>query len=98
MLQGVKSLGVTSSTTLQHLPIDKALEKKLPEHITSRLAFAVQKLGDIVQTAKTASKLSSGDSKLPTVGEPCEHVLYEPCISWGVCAVSAPSFLPLITS
>ena len=68
-VQGVKSLGITSSTTLQHLPIDKSLEKKLPEHITGRLAFAVQKLDEIVQTAQMAAKLSPGDAKLPTVGE-----------------------------
>ncbi|KAK9846062.1 hypothetical protein WJX84_008883 [Apatococcus fuscideae] len=71
---GVKSLGITSSTTLQHLPIDKSLEKKLPEHITGRLAFAVQKLDEIVQTAQMAAKLSPGDAKLPTVGNPVANL------------------------
>lgn len=68
-MQGVKVLGITSSTTLQHLPIDKSLEKKLPESITGRLAFAVQKLGEIVQTAQVAAKLTPGEAKIPAVGE-----------------------------
>ena len=68
-MQGVKSLGITSSTTLQHLPIDKSLEKKLPESITGRLAFAVQKLGEIVQTAQVAAKLTPGEAKILAVGE-----------------------------
>jgi len=44
---------------LQHLPYDLNLETKLPVEIRPRLAFAQQKLGEIVRTAQ---------AHLPAVG------------------------------
>jgi hypothetical protein len=38
---------------LQHLPMDLALETKLPKDLAPRLAFARQKLSEIVRVAQT---------------------------------------------
>ena len=43
-LQGISNVSVQSSVSLQHLPYDVKLEKKLPSEIESRLSFATQKL------------------------------------------------------
>ncbi|KAG2493151.1 hypothetical protein HYH03_008575 [Edaphochlamys debaryana] len=47
-------LAVTSSVSLQHLPYDTALEgSHMPARLEGRLAFAVQKLDEIVAAAAT---------------------------------------------
>ena len=79
-LQGISNVSVQSSVSLQHLPYDVKLEKKLPSEIESRLSFATQKLKEIVDAAAQAPKLKDEDIKaglpvcellsvcLPTVG------------------------------
>ena len=46
-------LRVQTSVSLQHVPIDVNLETKLPADLRQRLAFAVQKLGEMVAVART---------------------------------------------
>ena len=68
--QGIKDISVQSSASLQHLPYNKELETELPKELVSRLSFAKQKLGEIVNAAKSAK--SSGGSltaALPTVSK-----------------------------
>jgi len=48
-----------SSTSLQHVPIDSTLEAALPSELIPRLAFATQKLREIVLTAA-----ATGDSSV----------------------------------
>ena len=71
-VQGVKHISVQSSVSLQHLPYDKDLEHALPAEIVGRLAFAKQKLGEIVAAAKAAPGVKPVPltSALPTVGAP----------------------------
>ena len=45
--QGITDISVQSSVSLQHLPVDKAIEKGLPKELLSRLSFATQKLGEV---------------------------------------------------
>ncbi len=68
----MKNISVQSSVSLQHLPYDKDLEKELPAEIVGRLAFAKQKLGEIVAAAKAdhGGKPVALTSALPTVGAP----------------------------
>ncbi|KAK9821557.1 hypothetical protein WJX81_005017 [Elliptochloris bilobata] len=74
--KGVKNISVQSSVSLQHLPYDKDLEQELPAEIVDRLAFAKQKLAEIVAAAKAASgvKAVALTSALPSVGDPKEEV------------------------
>ena len=67
-------MSVQSSVSLQHLPYDVKLEKKLPSEIESRLSFATQKLKEIVDAAAQAPKLKDEDIKagLPV----CESFLH----------------------
>ena len=44
-------VGVTSSCTLLHVPVDLKAEKKLPANLVERLAFARQKVGEIADLA-----------------------------------------------
>ena len=73
--QGVKHISVQSSVSLQHLPYDKDLEHALPAEIVDRLAFAKQKLGEIVAAAKAAHGVKPVPltSALPTVGALLPH-------------------------
>jgi 5-methyltetrahydropteroyltriglutamate--homocysteine methyltransferase len=48
-------LTVQTSTSLQHVPLDLALEKELPADVKPRLAFAVQKLGELVAVAQAVA-------------------------------------------
>lgn len=68
----MKNISVQSSVSLQHLPYDKDLEQELPAEIVDRLAFAKQKLGEIVAAAKAehGGKPVALTSALPTVGAP----------------------------
>ncbi len=70
--QGVKHISVQSSVSLQHLPYNKELEQELPAEIVGRLAFAKQKLAEVVAAAKSAEgvKPVGLTSALPTVGAP----------------------------
>lgn len=43
---------VQPSCSLQYVPIDVELEMKIPEHVKSRLSFAVQKLASVAAIAK----------------------------------------------
>ena len=74
-------MSVQSSVSLQHLPYDVKLEKKLPSEIESRLSFATQKLKEIVDAAAQAPKLKDEDIKagLP-VCESFAHML--PLSKW----------------
>ena len=45
--QGVTKISVQSSVSLQHLPVDKTIEKGLPRELLSRLSFATQKLDEV---------------------------------------------------
>ena len=68
-LQGVKDISVQSSVSLQHLPYDVELEPKLPAAIGGKLAFATQKLHEIVGAASKGASAKAGllASALPTV-------------------------------
>ena len=44
ILQGISNIAVQSSVSLQHLPVDKRIEKDLPSQLLNRLSFATQKL------------------------------------------------------
>jgi 5-methyltetrahydropteroyltriglutamate--homocysteine methyltransferase len=70
--QGIKNISVQSSVSLQHLPYDAKLEKNLPAEVTSRLAFATQKLEEIVAAAKAAPSVAPVPlaSAVPVVGMP----------------------------
>ena len=76
--QGVKNISVQSSVSLQHLPYNKDLEQELPAGIVDRLAFAKQKLDEIVPAAKAehGGKSVALTSALPTVGAPFASVSY----------------------
>lgn len=67
----VKNISVQSSVSLQHLPYDKHLEKNIEASIAGRLAFATQKLEEIVKAAQDAPALKPDQIKagLPQVGE-----------------------------
>ena len=69
-VQGIQSISVQSSVSLQHLPYDKELEKNVEASIAGRLSFATQKLGEIVKAAKDAPSLKDDQIKagLPDVG------------------------------
>ena len=54
LAKGVDDIAVQSSVSLQHLPYDVALEKNVPAHLNGKLAFAAQKVKDIVQAAADA--------------------------------------------
>jgi 5-methyltetrahydropteroyltriglutamate--homocysteine methyltransferase len=54
LAKGIESVSVQSSVSLQHLPYDLELEPNLPADLKAKLAFATQKLGDIVAAAKGA--------------------------------------------
>ena len=71
----MKHISVQSSVSLQHLPYDKDLEHELPVEIVDRLAFAKQKLGEIVAAAKAAPgvKPVALTSALPSVGALLSH-------------------------
>jgi 5-methyltetrahydropteroyltriglutamate--homocysteine methyltransferase len=45
-------ISVQSSTSLQHVPYDVSIEGNVPSHVSQRLAFAVQKLQELVSVAK----------------------------------------------
>lgn len=45
--QGITKIAVQSSVSLQHLPVDKRIEKGLPAELLGRLAFASQKLDEV---------------------------------------------------
>ena len=68
-LQGVKDVSVQSSVSLQHLPYDVELEPKLPANIGGKLAFATQKLHEIVGAASKGASAKAGPlaSALPAV-------------------------------
>ena len=67
----VKNISVQSSVSLQHLPYDKHLEKNVEASIAGRLAFATQKLEEIVKAAQDAPALKQDQQRasLPNVGE-----------------------------
>lgn len=46
-LQGITNIAVQSSVSLQHLPVDKCIEKGLPSELLGRLSFASQKLDEV---------------------------------------------------
>ena len=52
LAKGIDDISVQSSVSLQHLPYDVELEKNLPESLQGKLAFAAQKVKDIVSAAK----------------------------------------------
>lgn len=67
----MKDISVQSSVSLQHLPYDKQLEKNVEASIAGRLAFATQKLQEIVKAAQDAPSLTQDQfrASLPNVGE-----------------------------
>ena len=68
--QGIKDISVQSSASLQHLPYNKDLETELPAELVSRLSFAKQKLGEIVNAAKSAKPSDSSlTAALPSVSK-----------------------------
>lgn len=71
LVQGIKDISVQSSTSLQHLPYNKDLETELPAELVSKLAFAKQKVAEIVEAAQkgpSTSAPASLSAALPTVG------------------------------
>jgi hypothetical protein len=69
--QGITNISVQSSVSLQHLPVDKAIEKGLPKELLSRLSFATQKLGEVRDGLKchdtsSGAPSESGEELVPT--------------------------------
>lgn len=86
-VQGIKDISVQSSTSLQHLPYNKELETELPADLVAQLAFAKQKVAEIVEAASKAPSASAPASltaALPAVSE-CT------CSSF-LCSVSSQSW------
>lgn len=59
-MQGIRTISVQSSVSLQHLPYDVRLETNLPAQLGSRLSFATQKLEEIVKAKSEGTKPSAG--------------------------------------
>lgn len=76
LLTKVKDISVQSSVSLQHLPYDKQLEKNVEASIASRLAFATQKLQEIVKAAQDAPSLKQDQfrASLPQVDNPVSDI------------------------
>ncbi|CAL8468951.1 g8492 [Coccomyxa elongata] len=75
--KGIDNISVQSSTSLQHLPYNKDLETELPADLVARLAFAKQKVAEIVEAASKAPSASAPASltaALPTVNDPKEAI------------------------
>jgi 5-methyltetrahydropteroyltriglutamate--homocysteine methyltransferase len=47
----VKNVEASTSCSLQHSPYDLAFETKLPEEITDKLSFSLQKIEDLIRVA-----------------------------------------------
>lgn len=74
--QGITNISVQSSVSLQHLPVDKRIEKGLPPQLLKRLSFATQKLDEIVAAAKAVSGLSTEQlDRLPAAKAPSAPTL-----------------------
>lgn len=56
-----------TSTSLQHVPVDLDLERELPTHLKSRLAFATQKLKELVAVA---AEVAARDAPSPSPTPP----------------------------
>lgn len=73
-------ISVQSSTSLQHVPYTKSLEAKLPKELVDRLSFAVEKVGEIVATAKSSAAArplaSFGARPVATAGSEPAEALY----------------------
>ena len=66
-------LTVQTSTSLQHVPLDLAKETELPADVKPRLAFAHQKLQELVAVAKAAPAAGEPELDLATyTGAPAE--------------------------
>lgn len=57
-VQGITNISVQSSVSLQHLPVDKRIEKGLAPQLLERLSFATQKLDEIVAAARAVAGLT----------------------------------------
>ncbi|PSC76117.1 5-methyltetrahydropteroyltriglutamate-homoc ysteine s-methyltransferase isoform A [Micractinium conductrix] len=55
-----QAICVQTSTSLQHLPYDLASEPELPSGLPAPLAFAVQKVEEVVTVARAASAATDG--------------------------------------
>ena len=85
-LQGISNISVQSSTSLQHLPYNKDLETELPSELVASLAFAKQKVAEIVEAASKAPSASAPASltaALPAVSE--SFVQPRTCELWCYC-------------
>jgi hypothetical protein len=58
-----------TSCSLQHVPIDTAREEKLDPALKAKLAFAIQKLGELGKLAKTPAG-GAGGTPAPENKEP----------------------------
>jgi len=56
---GHERVFVAGSSSLLHSPVDLALETKLPEEVKAWLAFATQKVGEIVTIARALNRAES---------------------------------------
>lgn len=92
-VQGIHSISVQSSVSLQHLPYDKELEKNVEASIAGRLSFATQKLSEIVKAAKDAPTLKDDQIKagLPDVGT----LLDRACLHHGHICLQLRAHYPL---
>lgn len=52
-------IAVQSSTSLQHVPYDASIERNLPVQVSQRLAFAVQKLHEMVSVAANSRDVNA---------------------------------------
>lgn len=67
-MQGITKISVQSSVSLQHLPVDKTIEKGLPSSLLNRLSFATQKLDEVLVLLHNAHEDEVVRAVLPTCG------------------------------
>eukprot|EP00208_Stichococcus_sp_RCC1054_P007050 CAMPEP_0206136888 /NCGR_PEP_ID=MMETSP1473-20131121/2104_1 /ASSEMBLY_ACC=CAM_ASM_001109 /TAXON_ID=1461547 /ORGANISM="Stichococcus sp, Strain RCC1054" /LENGTH=757 /DNA_ID=CAMNT_0053529723 /DNA_START=157 /DNA_END=2430 /DNA_ORIENTATION=- len=74
--QGITNISVQSSVSLQHLPVDKRIEKGLAPQLLERLSFATQKLDEIVAAARAVAGLTPDQlDRLPAPKAPTDDQL-----------------------
>ena len=60
---GPARVQVAPSCSLMHVPLDRDVETKLPAHLRQRLAFAAQKLNEVVLLARAATSDSESERR-----------------------------------
>lgn len=84
ILKELRALGLTkiivhSSVPLQHLPIDTAMEVKMPVELRNRMAFAVQKLTEVktLSASTDASPSAPVAAAAPDIGSTLDRAMFD---------------------